>query len=101
MVASPLECAVAKNCRASPLGSTVANSLDLKPRGMNSYGKVGWWGALKLSRGVIRPSNSQRPAQKRFCQRAGPILSGVVRFKKDRDAIPAQSSTRAQGLVRH
>ncbi len=39
---SPLECTVTKNAPASPLESTLPQSLDLKSPGMNTYKKSGW-----------------------------------------------------------
>src|SRR5713226_6937347 len=42
---SPLEYALTKNAPATPLECTLTKSLDLKPRGMNTYKKQGGGGA--------------------------------------------------------
>src|SRR5713226_6096073 len=43
---SPLECALTKNAPASPFKYALTKSLDLKPRGMNTYKKKGGGGGL-------------------------------------------------------
>ena len=62
-------CSCEKLSRKSP-GINSCKFIGLKTSWNEQLRKSRGWGALKFSRGVIRPSNSQRPGQKRFCQRA-------------------------------
>src|SRR5713226_1354321 len=47
---SPLEYALTKNALVSPLELTLTKSLDLKPRGMNTYKKQGGGGPINGAR---------------------------------------------------
>ena len=62
--ATPLQCAVTKNAVVNPLECAVANSLDLKSPGMNSY-KKGWGYPLvaRIGGRTFRSDNRSWPSE--------------------------------------